>query len=496
MLSTESIYLFRKAYMGSEVSAAQIRDLHRNNISSRNFLTPELSNLKWSSRSIRLGAAKVASILSSPFEKVLFLDPDVMPLQDPTFLFTTHTFNKTGALFWPDVRPTSSDQKIWEITQQPFEFEFEFESGQIVLDKGNVDVFMGLSVAHYMCAEAEFYFRHLWGDKDTFRWGFRVAGVPYFLNKEQVASVGVIADERMRIGNVKLDTNSNPTNPESLNAPLFSYLNTSLQGTIPNTRNARYCGQNMLQFDFNDDPNVAGTNSIARKPLFMHANGIKQFYKRGVHPFQVVQVYVLPNKTKSLTDYEKGMYDWMDRVYGQQHCGKLMEMEGLSTAFLNFSAAYPGVNERYSRARDKAIKLWCAIAALADQSNYGNVNVEAERYKSDSVRQMQDVGGNTQGHQKEIKSVDDMILFFQLHDHNKDGHLDGHELLTVYAGQELKVGSDGRPVHANSPATRLSEIKKLVDVVLDMDDTDNDGMISWEEYYGKRSFCLSCYKRF
>ncbi|TPX51977.1 hypothetical protein CcCBS67573_g09974 [Chytriomyces confervae] len=74
------------AYMGSEVSAAQIRDLHRNNISSRNFLTPELSNLKWSFRSIRLGAAKVASILSSPFEKVLFLDPDVMPLQDPTFL--------------------------------------------------------------------------------------------------------------------------------------------------------------------------------------------------------------------------------------------------------------------------------------------------------------------------------------------------------------------------------------------------------------------------
>ncbi|KAI8820354.1 hypothetical protein BJ741DRAFT_715760 [Chytriomyces cf. hyalinus JEL632] len=320
------------AYMGSEVSTAQIRDLHRNNISSRNFLTPELSNLKWSSRSIRLGAAKVASILSSPFEKVLFLDPDVMPLQDPTFLFATQ-YSTTPA--------HSSGQ-----------------TGQIVLDKGKVDVFMGLSVAHYMCAEAEFYFRHLWGDKDTFRWGFRVAGVPYFLNKEQVASVGVIADERMRIGNVKLETNTNPTKPELLNAPLFSYLNTSIQGTIPNTRNARYCGQNMLQFDFNDDPNIPATNSIARKPLFMHANGIKQFYKRGVHPFQVVQVYVLPNMTKSLTDYEKGMYDWMDRVYGQQHCGKLMEMEGLSTAFLNFSGAYPGVNERYSRARDKAIKLW------------------------------------------------------------------------------------------------------------------------------------------
>ncbi|KAI8820353.1 hypothetical protein BJ741DRAFT_638983 [Chytriomyces cf. hyalinus JEL632] len=134
------------------------------------------------------------------------------------------------------------------------------------------------------------------------------------------------------------------------------------------------------------------------------------------------------------------------------------------------------------------LMLTGAIAALADQSNYGDVNREAERYKSDSVRQMQDAGGNTQGHQKEIKSVDDMILFFQLHDHNKDGHLDGHELLTVYAGQELKVGSDGRPVHANSPATRLSEIKKLVDVVLDMDDTDNDGMISWEEYYASQKF--------
>ncbi|KAI8612774.1 hypothetical protein BC830DRAFT_1135197 [Chytriomyces sp. MP71] len=75
-----------------------------------------------------------------------------------------------------------------------------------------------------------------------------------------------------------------------------------------------------------------------------------------------------------------------------------------------------------------------------------------------------------------------------MHDHNKDGHLDGHELLTVYASQELKVGPDGRPVHANSHITRIGELRKLVDTVLDMDDTDNDGMISWEEYYSSQKY--------
>ena len=55
--------------------------------------------------------------LSSAYEQVIFLDPDVMTLRDPTYLFSTRIFQDTGtfmyiipvlfnkyvgALFWPD----------------------------------------------------------------------------------------------------------------------------------------------------------------------------------------------------------------------------------------------------------------------------------------------------------------------------------------------------------------------------------------------------------
>ncbi|KAJ3018248.1 UNVERIFIED_CONTAM: hypothetical protein HDU68_011253 [Siphonaria sp. JEL0065] len=130
----------------------------------------------------------------------------------------------------------------------------------------------------------------------------------------------------------------------------------------------------------------------------------------------------------------------------------------------------------------------------ADRSNYGNVHKEAEWYRRHNAQQLQEQNGGgapdatVQQHQKDIKSVDDMVLFFQLHDHNKDGHLDGHELLTVYAGQEIKVGSDGRPIEGNVTPSKLNDLVKLVDTVLDMDDTDNDGMISWEEYYASQKY--------
>ncbi|KAI9325582.1 hypothetical protein BDR26DRAFT_1013948 [Obelidium mucronatum] len=130
-----------------------------------------------------------------------------------------------------------------------------------------------------------------------------------------------------------------------------------------------------------------------------------------------------------------------------------------------------------------------AAFTVADQSNYGNVHKEAEAYKAQVLEQMKQNGGaSNEQHLKDIKSVDDMVLFFQLHDHNKDGHLDGHELLTVYAGQEIKVGSDGRPVEGSVTPSKLQDLFRLVDTVLDMDDTDNDGMISWEEYYASQQY--------
>lgn len=45
---------------------------------------------------------KVAAWVNSAFEEIIALDSDVMPVRDPTYLFETEMYNKTGQIFWPD----------------------------------------------------------------------------------------------------------------------------------------------------------------------------------------------------------------------------------------------------------------------------------------------------------------------------------------------------------------------------------------------------------
>ncbi|KAJ3402056.1 ATP binding domain 4 [Chytriomyces hyalinus] len=341
------------AYLRNELKQSHLDLLAANNITARDYWTPEIESFKWSKNSLRLGAPKVDAILSSPFQQLLFLDPDVMPLRDPTYLFETNQFRKTGALFWPDFKSTPKTSDIWKITSQPYEFEFEFESGQIVLDKSRNDVLLALKVAHYFCRESAYFFKIIWGDKDAFRWGFKVAGVDYFLNKEQVVSVGVAVDWFRQTGNVSLIP-SKSFDSQTVNGPLDKHIISS-SGVLP--RGGVYCGQNMLQMDFNDQLGTQ-TTPFQAKPLFMHANGIKKYYIDNIPPFQIAQMYQVP-LGKTLTDLQVGSYDWLGWVRGQHHCGRLSAVAGVETVYIDFTKAYPGLNERYIEARRRGGKDSC-----------------------------------------------------------------------------------------------------------------------------------------
>jgi len=45
---------------------------------------------------------KVAAWVNSAFEEIIGLDSDVMPVRDPTYLFETAVYKRTGQIFWPD----------------------------------------------------------------------------------------------------------------------------------------------------------------------------------------------------------------------------------------------------------------------------------------------------------------------------------------------------------------------------------------------------------
>ncbi|KAL3901987.1 MAG: hypothetical protein SGCHY_000168 [Lobulomycetales sp.] len=70
---------------------------------------------------------------------------------------------------------------------------------------------------------------------------------------------------------------------------------------------------------------------------------------------------------------------------------------------------------------------------------------------------------------------DDKYYYFSLHDLNHDSHLDGHEMR-----EALYLPQDG--------SISLAEAEKMIDHIMEEDDHDNDGMISWEEYLESQEY--------
>jgi hypothetical protein len=122
-------------------------------------------------------ALKPFAILHSPFQEVVFLDADNIPLVDPATLFDLPPYRETGAVFWPDLNPIPAESPIWEICRVPYRNEPSFESGQIVLDKACC--WKPLRLTMHLNDRTDFYYRHLYGDKDTFHMAWRFFDQPF-----------------------------------------------------------------------------------------------------------------------------------------------------------------------------------------------------------------------------------------------------------------------------------------------------------------------------
>jgi len=122
-------------------------------------------------------ALKPFAILHSSFREVLLIDADNVPIADPSFLFDTTQYTETGALFWPDLKPIPESSAVWELTRVPYRREPAFESGQLVIDKARC--WKPLSVAMHLNEYANFYYKYLYGDKETFHFGWHMASRQY-----------------------------------------------------------------------------------------------------------------------------------------------------------------------------------------------------------------------------------------------------------------------------------------------------------------------------
>jgi hypothetical protein len=130
---------------------------------------------------------KPYAILYAPFREVLLLDADNVPIVDPTFLLDSPEYQKSGAVFWPDYGRLGPDRSIWKICDVRYQDEPEFESGQIVVDKGKC--WPALRLALHYNEHSDFYYRHVHGDKETFHLAFRRLQTPFAMPRRGIHSL-------------------------------------------------------------------------------------------------------------------------------------------------------------------------------------------------------------------------------------------------------------------------------------------------------------------
>ncbi|ETI49085.1 hypothetical protein F443_06988, partial [Phytophthora nicotianae P1569] len=150
--------------------------------------------------------AKIHAIYHSSFDRVLFLDADNVPVRDPSILFTSSEFIKTGAMFWPDFwHPDSTifgineNALLWELIDMPFVDMFEQESGQLLVDRTRHAAPLAL-VRFYALHRPDFFssLRLVWGDKDLFRLAWLKLEVPFTMIQTPPGMAGIVYDSVLR----------------------------------------------------------------------------------------------------------------------------------------------------------------------------------------------------------------------------------------------------------------------------------------------------------
>lgn len=120
---------------------------------------------------------KPYAVINSTFAEVLSLDADNVVVRDPTDLFQSPSYRREGALFWPDRGCLAKEREIWSVCRVPYRREPEFDSGQMVIDKNRC--WRPLQLAMHYNEYSDFYYKHMFGDKDTYHFAWRFLGVEY-----------------------------------------------------------------------------------------------------------------------------------------------------------------------------------------------------------------------------------------------------------------------------------------------------------------------------
>ncbi len=138
---------------------------------------------------------KAASIQQSSFNEILYLDTDSYLLRNPSYVFESDEWKKTGLLLWPDYTKSHPSNPLWRLLGQECQDQFEGESGQMFVDRIRHQDLLWL--VEYFAQKHEEFYGFMGGDRDSFRAAALLLGKrwkgPGRLNA--AAGVKIVGDE-------------------------------------------------------------------------------------------------------------------------------------------------------------------------------------------------------------------------------------------------------------------------------------------------------------
>mmetsp|Transcript_21930 Transcript_21930/g.34354 ORF Transcript_21930/g.34354 Transcript_21930/m.34354 type:complete len:394 (-) Transcript_21930:545-1726(-) len=155
-----------------EMSAQAVEVLNDLEVTCLNIYYMEGVDPSWQLRGWQM---KAQAVLRSSFEEVLWIDTDSVPYGDVSRLFEAADYTEFGSLFWQDWSTdphwlTAEFMKSYGVTM--IEGEREMEAGQFLISKSRC--WTTLQVVSYMNVNWQHYFRRMYGDKDTWRFAFKL----------------------------------------------------------------------------------------------------------------------------------------------------------------------------------------------------------------------------------------------------------------------------------------------------------------------------------
>lgn len=135
--------------------------------------------------------AKLYALYHTDLREVGFLDADAYYVSDPTPLF--NLLNGYGFVFWKDLPKQTKcvkwDQVYPEGKSTPVP---PIQGGQLFIDR--LQAWKLIHTCYYMCKNSNFYFKHMYGDQDTWRIGLAGGASTYLSLGDAKWSNGVAFD--------------------------------------------------------------------------------------------------------------------------------------------------------------------------------------------------------------------------------------------------------------------------------------------------------------